>query len=257
MFWKKNKKEETLDSNISAELSIAEANICRAKYANLDLRRAVLDWRDHHVENVELHLARELTSLYSALDEQTENMSISDIFTQKEYSKEHFEPIYKNWVEREVAHLVTAAQKDLSAVFTHALEFGEQGADLDHEESSGHYTDAAIAVAATGAGLAAIPAVTTISVASAGGIMGFLGITTVAWPVVAIGVVAIGGLLALGGYKAADLKESAISRYRNAIRKAIEEQVLGYDSEKDSIRYRLQSYIGKTGEKIILEIDQC
>jgi len=257
MFWRKNKKTDKLDSTEGAELSVLAANVCQAKYADLDLRRNVLDWRDQHIENAELHLARELTSLYSALDEQTEKMSISDLFTQKKFGKEHCEPVYKNWVEREVAHLVNTAQKDLSTVFIQALEFGEQSTVLNHEEDSGHYTDAAIAAAATTAGLAAIPAVVTFSMASAGGIIGIFGITTVAWPVVAIGVATIGGLLALGGYKAADLKSSAIARYRKSIRTAIEEQVLGYNSKKDSIRQRLQSYIDNTAEQILLEIDQC
>ena len=256
MFWKR-KKIYTLDSTESTQLSNVESTICQAKYANLDLRRAVLDWRDQHIETVELHLARELTCLYSALDKQSDKMSVRDLFKQKRFGKEHFEPIYKDWVEREVTHLVTAAQKDLSAVFTHALEFGEQEAALNHEVGSAHYTDAAIAAAATGVGLAAIPAVAAISAVSAGGIMGFLGLSAISWPVVAIGVASIGALLALGGYKAAGLKSRAISRYRKSIRKVIDEQVLGYDSEKDSIRQRLQSYIDNTAKKIIMEIDQC
>ena len=253
----KKKKTDAPGATKSDALPSAATKICHAKYANLDLRHAILDWRDKHLENVELHLTRELPSLYSALDEQTDKMSIIDIFKQKEYGKEHLEPIYREWVEREVTHLVNVAQKDLSTVFASALEFAGQGAAMDYEESSGHYTDAAIAVLATGIGLAAIPEVAAISVVTAGGILGVFGATTVVWPVLAIGAAAIGGLLVLGGYKATALKSSAISRYRIAVRKAIEQAVLGRCSEKDSICERLQSYIGNTAEKILLEIDQC
>ena len=257
MFWNKKRKTSTLKTTESVKLSNIESSICHAKYANLDIRRAVLDWRDNHIENVELHLTRELSNLYCSLDEQTDKMSFRDLVKQKNFGKNHLDPIYKEWVKREVDYLVNTAQKDLSVVFTHALVIGEQTDALDYKESSGHYTDAFIAAAATGAGLAAIPAVATFSIVGVGGIMGFLGATTVVWPVVAIGVATIGGLLALGGYKAAGLKSRAISRYRKDIRKAIEKQVLGDGSEKDSIRQWLQTHIHITAETIISEIDRC
>ncbi len=243
-------------STVNVELSSVETNICHTKYANLDIRRAVLDWRDQHTENVELHLARELSRLYSALDEQTNIMTIRDLLALKKYGKEHIEPIFKDWVEQEVVYLVNSAQKDLSAIFTHALEFGDLCSTLNQDTNNDHYADAAIASAATGAGLAAIPVVTTFSITSAGGIMGFLGATMIAWPVVVAGMTTILVLLALGGYKAVSLKTHAIAKFQKKTKEEIEKQVLGYSIENDSIRQRLQIYIGKTAENIIREIDK-
>ena len=62
MFWNKKRKTSTLKTTESVKLSNIESSICHAKYANLDIRRAVLDWRDNHIENVELHLTRELSN---------------------------------------------------------------------------------------------------------------------------------------------------------------------------------------------------
>lgn len=256
-FWKKNRKTDEHKSIVSAEPTNVEINICHSKYVNLDIRRAALDWRDEHIENVELHLVSELTRLFKAMDEQIDRMSIKDLVTQKKFGKEHLGSLYNDWVEQEVEYLVKTAQKDLLAVFSHVLEYSEEGTVLNHEEKCVRYSDGVIAAVSTAAGLSVIPTVLASSVVSAGGIMGFLGATVIVWPVVAIGAVVIGGLLVLGGYKATALKSRAISRYRKGIRKVIEEKVLGYDNKKNSIRQRLQSYIDKTAKKIILEIDKC
>lgn len=256
MFWKKKKKAEIPQASESTALSAAVTTACHAKYANLALRRSILDWRDRHTENAELHLSRELSTLYSSLDEQLEKMSVRDLFTSKSYGAEHFEPIFTSWIEREATHIISAAQNDLASAFSRSLEMGQLADSLDHQEGKEHYTDVAIAAAATGAGLAAIPAVATMSIVSTGGVLGFLGATVAAWPVVALGVVAVGGLLALGGYKAADLKTSAIARFRKSMRNAIKEQVLGSDVGNPSICERIQRYIDATAEEILLEIDE-
>lgn len=256
MFWNKNRSSDANKSDVSVKLSNIETNICHTKYANLDIRRAVLDWRDQHVENVELHLLSELPRLYSALDEQTEKMSIQDIIKLKKYGKERIEPIFNDWVEQEVIYLIGSAQRDLSTIFTHALEYSDLGATLNQDTNSGHYTDATIAVAATGLGAAVVPVVTTFSITSVGGIMGAFGVTAIAWPVVIAGMTTILLLLALGGYKAVGLRARAIAKFRRKTQNEIENQVLGYNNEKDSIRRRLQLYIGKSAEIIISEIDK-
>ena len=96
-----------------------------------------------------------------------------------------------------------------------------------------------------------------MSVVSAGGILGFFGVTVIFWPVVAAGLATVGTLMALGGYKVTSLKSRVIRRYRKAIKKSIDDQVLGYESDQVSIRQQLQSNIQHTAEKIIMEIDQC
>lgn len=248
MFWVV-KKTHKLDSIESAELSIIERRICRSTFENIDLRRAVLDWRDRHIENVELHLTGEFKVLCNALDEQIEKMKFWDLFSQNAFGKEHLEPIYKDWVGQEVTNIIGSARKDLFAVLAHALEYCEHGAAskleaLKQEESKGYYTSVAVTAAAR---FVAIPAVTVFSVISVVGIAGIFGLA-------AIGAAVAGVLLMLGVHKAASIKPRALTRYREAVMKALKEQVLGSDSDNESIRRRLQSYISNTAENIIMEI---
>jgi len=254
MFWKKKIKDK-LVSTERAELPTIDTGIFRLSCAGIDLRRAVLDWRDKHTENVELHLTREFKTLCSTLDEVIEKMTYRELFFQNSFGKERLEPILKEWVEREATSIMDSARKDLSAVLVHNLEYCEHGAALKHKEDNEHYADAAFAAAATGAGLAAIPAATVFSVASAGGIAGIFGITVISWPVVAIGTAVAGVLLMLGVHKATNVKPRALSRYRKAVHKTIEVQVLGSDGDNESLRQRLQSYISNTANMLVTEID--
>lgn len=254
-FWKNNRNSDAIATTDHSELSNVLSNTSVSKHANLDLRRAILDWRDQHIENIEFHLSRELMSLFSKLDDITTRMTVIELCTQNKFGKNHLEPVYKKWVESEVAYLVNEAQKDLSAVFSHVMVFTEQGDSLNCKESNGHYTDATIATVATGAGLAAIPYVASVSAVSAGGIMGILGVTTIAWPIVAFSAAVISGLLAIGGHRAVRLKQRAILRYQSAIRAAINEQVLGIGNGKETICLRLQAHIEKTAKNILQEID--
>ena len=58
-----------------------------------------------------------------------------------------------------------------------------------------------------------------------------------------------------GTDKAASLKSSAIARYRKGVVKSIERRIFGQKNDEDSICQRLQLYIQRTAEKIVMEID--
>lgn len=256
MFWKKwlSKEQQPAAVEIMPDFAI---EACHGRFSNLDLRRAVLDWRDHHIEVVETHLTRELYSLYSLLDQQFEKMAIKDLFKQKAFGERYLEPIYKEWIAQETGVLIQSAQKDLAGLFAHELEYSESQSEWAQAAEGSAVTDAALTAALTGAGIAAIPSFATMSVVSAGGIMGFLGATTVALPVVAVGVAVTGSLLALGGYKAASLRSRGVNRYREAVKRSIQQQLLGGGTNQESICHRLQRYIQDTSVTIIRKIDEC
>jgi hypothetical protein len=184
-------------------------------------------------------------------------MAFRDLLRQKTFGKQQIEPIYLEWVTREITGIIQDAQRDLAKVFTHSLVISDNGENFEPTSHNCLFTDAAIAVTATGVGLAAVPTFASMSIASAGGFLGILGLTTISWPIVAIGVATVGSLLALGGYKAAVLKSNAVAKYRNKMRVIIKEQVLGYNRETRSIRERLQSHIETGTTKILQEIDKC
>ena len=77
-------------------LSEEATEALHVKLANLDVRRSILDWRDRHVEIAELHLRRELVTLFSDIDHKLDNMTMGDILRhQKEFGAREIEPIYQ------------------------------------------------------------------------------------------------------------------------------------------------------------------
>jgi hypothetical protein len=257
VFW--NRKTKNVEDKVALPIarSTSTADNGLSRYSDLELRRAILDWRDRHIEAIESHFEREIPALFGVLDQQLDKMSFTELFKQRKFAKEKIEPIYGDWINREVTSVGQAARKDLAQIVSHAVEMGQFGHKLEDVASKSPVADAAIIAAATGIGLAAIPAFATMSIVSAGGILGFLGVTTVAWPIAAIGIAVVGGLMALGGYKAARLKSRAIERYRKGMHEAIRSRVLGSSDNEESICRLLQSKIDTRADTILKEIDNC
>jgi DNA-binding transcriptional LysR family regulator len=184
-------------------------------------------------------------------------MSFNDLLRQKKFGKQQIEPIYREWVDREVTGLIQTAEKDLSRLFVHSLVINEGSGNIAYGTNNDHFTDAAIAAVATGAGIAVAPTFASMSIVSAGGAFGVFGVTAVSWPIIAVGLVTVGGLIALGGHKATHIKSNAIGKIRNNLKDAIRKQVLGYNSKTESVRERLQIQIETIAAKILLEIDLC
>ena len=166
------------------------------------------------------------------------------------------QPLFTQWVEREGMTLLEAAQNDLPPLFERPLGFTPTSSELGNEDSSKHLTDAKHAAIAITTGAAVIPIVATMSVVPAAGIAGFFGMTVIAWPVVATGVVVVGGLIAFGGTKAVKIKEKAINSFAEKLRAAIKHQVIGTNASDDSLILRLQSTISTYAATRLKEVDQ-
>jgi len=220
MFWKRSSINDKKNESECTQLFWFDKGNSQTQYSNFDIRRSVLDWRDKYTEIIELHLVKKLHVLSISIDKQTQKMSLRDLFSQKRYSKKFIDPIYKDWLRREVSYIIDLSKKDLTAILDHDLHFNEQGNELKHRKSSNNYTDAAISIAATGAGLAAIPVAASLSVVSAGGIAGLFGATAV--------IV----LFVFSKSKMKTMRLKNLSQYRKTIKSTIEEQVLGYHTDK-------------------------
>lgn len=257
MFWKRKPQKTQSNSARNLEILAGSTELRHTKYGNLDLRRAILVWRDRHIENVELHLTRQLSIFYRALDSKLEKMTFRDLFMLGSFGKRTIAPMYKEWLMLEVPRSMSAAQDELAKIHVHVLESVGHASELSLEDDVGALKDAAKAAAAAAAAIAAIPGFLVMSTVPAWGVLGWLGLTTISLPIVAIGILVVGSLLALGVYKAASLKSNAIRRYRKAIVKNIESQVLGRDGNSVAICKKLQKDIELTANKIIEEIDRC
>jgi hypothetical protein len=221
------------------------------------LRRQLLDWRDKHIENIHHHLNREISLLFDELDNEIDKMGLTDIYSSEDYTKKHLEPIYLRWIENEVSRLLSTAQSELNPINRHALEYQKYDNSLKHKEGINSIQNTATALLSTGAGIAIIPTVVSMSTAtvSAGGFLGLLGVTTavVSLPVALAGVAVVGGLLAFGGNKVANIKSNAINQYKKTVRKFIQELII-YNKAKNSICQRLQAQIAEVTRALLSEI---
>lgn len=221
----------------------------------LILRKEILNWRDKHTEAVDAHLKRELVFLFNAIDKEIDEVPFREVLrVRQSWAKEHIEPLFRQWVEREAGHLISDAQKDLRAICDHIYEYKKAIPALDHGKGLGQSPEATMAAAGIGGGLLAIPVFASMATVSAGGLLGVIGLTTISWPIAVAGFAVVGGLLAFGGQKAAGLKDSAKNRYRRKIQESITRQVLGADDFSDSIRQRLHNYIVKTASAARREV---
>jgi hypothetical protein len=181
-------------------------------------------------------------------------MTIADTFKSNIYTKKHIQPIYTRWIKNEVSLLNDAAQIDLNKIYQHLLDYQQSEKNLKHNNDRGSIVDAKVAALSTGAAIAVIPTLVSLSTVSAGGFLGVLGVTAISWPVALVGVTVVGGLFAFGGNKAAKLKSNAINRYKKQVRTSIKERVI-YNKSKDSVCQQLQAKIEQVANSLINKLN--
>jgi hypothetical protein len=219
------------------------------------IRRQLLDWRDKHIENIHNHLSSKIAVLLRDLNNKINNMSLTDIYSNEDYTKKYLEPICSRWIKHETAILINAAQSDLNSIYQRAIEYKENNNNLNPKNDSHNIQkDAITALISTGAGVAAIPTAVSTATVSVGGIMGLLGVTTISLPIAIVGGAIVGSLLAFGGSKIINIKSDAIERYKNDIRKAVQERVI-YNKYNNSVCQCLQAQITEVTRNLIKEFN--
>ena len=225
------------------------------------LRRPVLDWRDRHVKEVEMHLRRELESLYGDLDEELENLRFRDLWSRRareNFTNKYLQPILKNWVEEEVEHLWENALGDLfSIISAHAFDPNDSATEFPHEDITDHYREAIMALLATALGIAGIRVVSALSVVPAAGILGLLGVTTISLPIAIAGGFILGILVSTGVNRMLILPRVR-KKWSIMVKDSVEKQILGDQTtgKTDSVCSRLQHQIKKIAKSILNKIDQ-
>ena len=227
MLWFK-KKKEILNTTPAP---IDEVDVVIVKPNNnlnaLTLRRNVLDWRDKHITNIELSLRREIPSLMQAIDHELDKLSmIESTLKTKKIHTTIIQPLIDEWSKRESTHLLDEAQKELFSIHGLVLEQIDHDAKIGEHDSNGHFIDAAKAASVGVSGIVAIPFAYTSAVSTTG-MLGLFGVTTLSLPIAATGILVIGSLLAVSGFKISTIKERAIKRYREQLHSSIKGSVLG------------------------------
>jgi hypothetical protein len=251
-FWKKDTGSTGRKAQPATIVETAPKNSIQARYTQADLRRAILDWRDSHCELIELRLMNRLQALFSKIDQEIANASVKEFFfRRKKFLEERLEPIFHKWVEDEVTTLLAEAERDLQNITARSVRSNQKRSTLRPSEDHGHYLDAATSVATVFTGLAAIPTVAAISVVSAGGILGLLGVTTISWPILLTGGTISVGLLALGGNRTANIRARATKRYEHKVREFITTEVMGNREIPDCVCRRTQHEVESTAREIL------
>ena len=223
----------------------------------IQFHREILDWRDKHHALARDHLSKELAVLFAALDAEVEKMELKDfVISGAAYTRDHLQPHYKDWVAREVKVIIENSESDLRSTYRQLAEqFRQEEKSLDNSGDSTCTKEiATIALAGCGA-VVAIPTFASWSVVSAGGLAGFLGATVISWPIVMAGVAVGGGMLALGGSKAANLRNTVVGSVKKNLRKNICRQVMG-NEEGNSVCQRLYDHFDRVSDAILKSLQQ-
>jgi hypothetical protein len=223
------------------------------------LRRKMLDWRDKHYEEIELHLSMNLPKLMKVIDAELEKLSvIESTVKMKSSSAEKIQPVIEKWIDQESELLIKRANSELSDIYGEIIEYQKSNAGLEFDADVSYGGEVSVAAAASLSGVALIPVVTSASVISTGGLLGLFGATTISLPIVAVGTIAVGAALALGGHRFLSLKERAQAGYRENIEASIEDFVLSRGKDKErGLTHQLQSEIKRTCNKILASIEAC
>jgi len=256
MFWFKKKTGVTSDKQVvkNKAITVAQSN----NLNSLSLRRNVLDWKDKHITNIELHLRREITSLMQAIDYELDKLSVIDsTFKTRKIHANIIQPLINEWTQRESSHLLDDAQKELFSLHGIVIDQIEYTSEIDEHNSKAHFVDAATAASLGVAGVVAIPAFSSASLVSTGGLFGLFATTTLSLPITATSILVIGALFAVSGFKMTSIKEKAIKRYREQLHSSIKDSVLGVSGKGNlSLSEQLQIRILTASNYIINEVDE-
>jgi hypothetical protein len=101
-------------------------------------------------------------------------------------------------------------------------------------------------------GIALIPVVSSASIVSAGGVLGLVGVTTLSFPIAAVGGLAVLSLFVLGGNKLSSIKRNAQLKYRQDIGQKIDEFVFSKGNQNTKgLSFSLQSHITAASNNIL------
>jgi|TARA_R110001599_G_scaffold321706_1_gene532450 hypothetical protein len=258
MLWFKKKKEVLDTTPTPADEIDVEVVQPNNNLNALTLRRNILDWRDKHITNIELHLRREISTLMQAIDHELNKLSvIESTFKTKNIHTTIIQPLITDWTKRESGQLLDEAQKELLSIHGLVLEQIEHDANIGEHDSNAHFVDAAKAASVGISGIVAIPAFASASAVSTTGVLGLFGVTAVSLPIAVTGILVIGSLLALSGFKMSTIKEKAIKRYRDQLYSSINASVLGDGNNgKPNLSEQLQIRILTASNFITEEITQ-
>jgi len=221
----------------------------------LALHRQLLDWRDHHLLNVEQRLEEKLPILFELMEKKYEEISLKELFfKRKEFVQREIDPLLETWARDEGQAILNDAKKDLSRILSGILQLKlEEPLEPGCPAHEAPLLDVSLSLAGLVSGAAALSAISALAIGSVG--IGFLSISIVSWPAL-IGGVTMAAAFGSGGiYKAATLKKTALKKHLEKTKAFVRKLVLCSDESKgESLCRKLQDAIWKAYRELDAEI---
>ena len=215
-------------------------------------KKEILAWRDQHEAKVYEILAIETPLFMRELRELIEETSHKDFFLyQRRWLADTINPRIQEWAEKQAINILQPASKEALAIAQARGGVKPVDHSLAADKSFLQLGDLATAIGPMAAGVISIPATVSASVVSAGGLMGLLGATAIAWPVVIGGSVLFGLSMVFGGYRLANFRKRAEKRRYRKLSKLVNRQVFGPLEDQLCLCEALQDIIRETAREQI------
>lgn len=220
------------------------------KLSTLERKRAILKWRDLQELRIESVLRQHLPSLKQAVWERISSLSAPKFFfRQSHWLQDIADQIIEPWVKVQSVDILRSASSEGIAVVSELGGIHQSEHALNGDESLKQATDLATSLGPIAAGFIAIPTAVSSSMVSAGGLLGFFGILTVAWPVAIFSVTLIGLAFILGGLRVRGLRERANRRAYVKICAKLDVMIMQGGKHQLCLREALQQVIRATAQE--------
>ncbi len=198
---------------------------------SIELRRAVLEWRDKHTVLATLTLNRRWQDLKPAIETKLEQVPWkSAIAAPTKYIKNEIDPLLAAELAPLAAKLVKDAHDDLSSVIEQQIEVDPAMADRSTDE---HHLETAVdlleSLVPLAGGLAMGAALPSMAVVSGTAAFGLVATSTVSVPILAGGLAIAGLAVATGAVKANQLYALRSSRMKARVASHVEQALLSVD----------------------------
>lgn len=220
----------------------------------IEARHAVIGWRNRWLAKIDdLFSDAVMCGFKSRLIFEIDMASLKNMMFTDDFVEKTLDPIILAWKLDKLNSIILEAEEDLASKSKKSVVANLVDNNLADQPLMGKILDIAGATASTGVAIAAVPVTASLSIASASGVVGFLGATTVAAPIVVTGAVVIAAAGFLARNRISNIKSSQQQRLKESIDLRLYEDVV-FNKDGIALRQILRKAIEQTAGNILKEL---
>lgn len=222
------------------------------------MRRAIRTWRERWSDKIARDLEASTPELRRVLIAEVDALKPFDALRTKRFAAKTLQPLFADWCKKKEEELFAAAESDLQNQFKRTLAYRSTKGEIDIDLKKDVLLNLAGAALSGAATVATIPAIVVFSTASAGSILGLLGVgaTVLVTKNIVIGLVALIALAVLTQKRFAKGMSKTKARLREEIEQQIQERIV-YSKKQPSLTVLLIERIEETAKKLLGELDNA